>query len=742
MKRVKLHTRFLILLSSISLIPILLTAFPTYFRFQRTLEGDAIRLQSQLAARAAAELNSFIVSNIRVLETVGALYNPEFPVNYIEANQTVQNTLFRNDNFEDISIVDRDGKEIIRQHRIHVINRADLKDIHESEAFKTVREKGVYVGPLHIEAVKPLFTLGRRLTDARGDFFGAVFAEVDAQIMPKIMMNISEIAGENGLAYMVDRNGVIVAHPDLSLILLEKDISSTPIVKSLRSSLNDAPVSERYYNDKNEHILGSAYHIAFESFDLKLTEPFKTDWYIIIEQHYSSILVEADRSAVFAVILSILVMISVVIAAFFLSKKISSPIESLSNVALEFGRGNLDYRTPISSNDEIGDLAKSFNKMAETISNSIIRLREEEQIISAERDKLSIILSGITNAVIAVDLERNVVLFNIAAEKLTGLKSGDVLGKSLANVIKLSDEDKLLSVDDFCPSKDRGDNFEGIVYQNNNLKLINHNGSERFVNIISGMIKEKSSIKLGCIITFQDITEEMLLNQAQKDFVAIASHEMRTPLTIIRGSTEHLLNDADLKNNSGLKDKMEAILKNVKHLLDIVNDFFLVQDLEKREGVLKLEIVNIKEVLDNIVADFSGSASERKIYIKLDSSVAKAPSVLLDKELFRQICTNLIQNGLNYTREGGVTISLEKSDDNIKIYFKDTGAGISPEDQANIFTKFKAGKTFFESTGYGSGLSLYLSKLLAQSMNSDVKLEKSEPGVGSIFSLSLPFTQK
>src|SRR3989338_4964654 len=233
MKRMKLRTKFLLLFTAISLIPLILALVLTYTRFQKTLERDAIKLESQLAATASNKIKTFIISQVGILNTIATLYDQEFSASQSSSNKIIENILYRSENFTDISIVNTEGKEIIRQNRILVFSEKDLGDVSETGAFQTVKEKGLYVGPTYIKEGRPSFDLGRWIVDSRGNFSGAVFAQINAKIMPEVMANVSRIAGEGGRVFMVDEKGIVVAHSDLSYILGEKDFASLPVLKNI-----------------------------------------------------------------------------------------------------------------------------------------------------------------------------------------------------------------------------------------------------------------------------------------------------------------------------------------------------------------------------------------------------------------------------------------------------------------------------------------------------------------------------
>lgn len=735
MKRIKLRTKFVILLITISLAPLILTALLTFVRFQGVLEKDAVRLENQLISTAVVEIKSFVISQIQILDTVAMLYNPDFSSDSGASKRMVENMLYRSENFIDIAIVDKYGQEIERQNRILVITKKDLKNVTDTPAFKAVKQNGIYVGTLYIEGGKPYFDLGRWVIDSQGAFSGVVFAQVDAKTMPQVMTEISAIAGLGGRVYMVDTKGIVVAHPDLSYILGKKNLSLLPPIDNIISGNSDVETPKTYYNEKNEYVLGSARPIRIELTDIRLPGQYQINWFVVAELQRRAVFAEAYKLALFFILISLMVIVLAVVVAFFFARRVSIPVEALYTAALEFGKGNLDYRAKILTNDEMGDLAGSFNNMAGELTSSINRLREEEKVISAERNKLSIILSGITNAVIAVDLEKNIILFNKAAETLTGLKMDEVVGKSIKEIIKVFDKDKELLADEYCPIKKDG--FEGVVFQKNNLKLTSGKVQERYVNLMAGTIHEGLSVQLGCILTFQDITREFVLEKMKIEFVSIAAHQLRTPLTGIKWSLHHILSGEDGKLSASLKKVTSNAFNATNSMINLINDLLDVSRIEEGRFGVRLEKQSITPFLKRLNDIFKDDAKKKDISFNVE--IPATPVMLnIDSEKIEIVLNNLVDNAIKYSLAGGsVDVKIKSQDQQFIIAVKDTGIVISEHDFDRIFTKFFRSEEAKLYHTDGSGLGLYVSKNIIDQHGGKIWFDSKEKE-GTTFYISLP----
>lgn len=735
MKRLRLRAKFVLLLSIVSLAPLALTALLTFARFETTLEQDAAKFGHQLSATAVAEIKSFIISQVRILDTIATVYNPEFSTDFETVEKIIENILYRSGEFTDITIVDRNGREIVRQNRNLVITPNDLRDVGDTAAFKAVKEKSIYVGPMYIEGGKPLFNLGRWMVDSRGVFSGAVFAQIDAKIMPQVMRKISVIAGPGGRVYMVSEKGIVIAHPDLSYILREDDLSNLPPIANIVARSPDIATSKTYYNENGEYVLGSAHHVRIELLDLKLPEPLQINWFVITEQQVAAVFADAYWFRIFSVLIFLLVTASAVAVAVFFARRISAPVEALYIAALQFKKGNLAYRTGLNTNNEMGDLARSFDAMAGTLENSIKHLKEQEKIISAERNQLRIILSGITNAVIAVDLQRNIILFNKAAEALTGLDTRKVMGKPIQEAIRIFDDSGELPANEYCPVTQ--DYFEGIVFNKKNLKFTNSHGQEHYINIVSSTIREGMSIRLGCILMFQDTTREFVMEKIKSEFVSIAAHQLRTPLTGIKWSLQYLFSGETGKLNSGQKEMAGDALAATNRMVELINDLLDVSRIEEGRFGIRLQRQSISPVLERVVNTSQNTADKKGITLKVEAP-SKLPFLNIDMEKMEIALNNLVDNAIKYTLPGKtVELKATSADGELTITVKDEGIGIPRSEFDRVFTKFfRSNQAQLYHTS-GTGLGLYVSKNIIEQHGGKIWFY-SEENKGTTFYVSLP----
>lgn len=352
-------------------------------------------------------------------------------------------------------------------------------------------------------------------------------------------------------------------------------------------------------------------------------------------------------------------------------------------------------------------------------------VRDRTQELEYEKTKLSEIAQHMATGAILLNVQGKPTFVNLAAMEILEANPDD-------NVISiLSQRFSSVPVDQKIQASLLGDS--SIVPE---IELNNQVFAISFVSL-----RNESKI-FGTLIWIDDITSQKLLERAKDQFLAIASHEMRTPLAVIRGNAELLLEEPGIAKSSELREQAESIIKSAVRLLNIVNDFLDVQSFDQGRIALKVERVDIRAILRDTINDLLKLAADKGISLKLVTSEEDIPSLYLDPYRLQQIFINLIGNAIHYTNEGRIVVTLARDETTVHIVVQDTGIGISPEDQTRLFKKFETSNAFLRSREYGSGLGLYISNILAQSMGGVLKLDRSEVNAGSTFSLTLPLIPK
>lgn len=367
---------------------------------------------------------------------------------------------------------------------------------------------------------------------------------------------------------------------------------------------------------------------------------------------------------------------------------------------------------------------------------------ERTALIIAERNKLSVILSGITDTIIALDLNHNIISFNKAAEHLTGFPAKSIINANIGSVIKVFDKSQELPPAVYAPI--RNDDFEGILFNKKDLKIIagvtDNSVKETSVNFTAGTIRESQSLNLGCIITIHDVTDEKQLESMKLDFVSMAAHELRTPLTTVQGYLSVFINE----NSKNFTDEQNMFLQRMQkannQLMLLTENLLNVTRIEKGNMPLNLEPMDWVSVVQQATDALADKAKEKNIKLTLTASPVPIPQILVDKLRISEVLINLISNGILYTQSGGeVNVYMEVKNDEVATHVKDNGRGISKEAMPHLFTKFFRAVSKLEMT-QGTGLGLFIAKGIVDLHHGKIWVD-SEVGKGSEFSFSLPFSR-
>jgi signal transduction histidine kinase len=527
-----------------------------------------------------------------------------------------------------------------------------------------------------------------------------------------------------------------------------------------------AETDEGIKNIKENDILNTSLHYseANRKFDFVKEN---TGNLILNEIDYSRVLEQSIQKIhkliiILGGILFLIIIFSSVALSIFWARKLVSPLIEIILTAKAIAGGNLEthiHEKLLNRKDEIGDLTNAFNDMTIKLKDS--RAKLEAQIKEIEESKLAILnlmkdletekkkveqkvvertqelsnekarlfasINSLSFSFIIVDMNNNIILKNKAFTELFSIKDADQfsvkdISKSLGGFDIEAEASRCMQGQTVCEIKE-------IIF---NKKILR--GIVAPISVLSG--------KIGYVLLFEDITEAKVLERSRDEFFAVASHELRTPLTAIRGNTEIILDMyADKVTDKDVQEMLRDIQQGSLRLIHIVNDFLEVSRLEQGRIVLKKTSFDIIELINKTIKVIKPEADKKNLKIEGIVPIPDFPMIYTDEDKVEQILFNLIGNAIKFTKEGSVSVSIEKIGDFAKIKVIDTGLGISKQNESLLFRKFQpAGEqTLARDVSKSTGLGLYISSLLISKMGGTIGLEKSEVGKGSTFAFTLPF---
>ncbi|GEM_PF-2196013 len=728
-KRIPLRIKLIALFIAIALIPLIAVTLVTLERLNSTLREHALEQAQSIAQTASEEIKGFVISQFSVLKSIETVY----PV--LSARQRedlVAQVLFLSDAFQDLAILNSEGKEVIRKNRIEVVGASDLRNQSETSEFKAARDVGAYLGPLYIIGGKPFFALAVALRGGNGAFIGVAVAEVDARIMQDVVTRISAV-GQSGRAYIVNQRGIVVAHPDISAVLAGKDLSSLPPVASALSA-KPADSIQSYQNEEDQEVIGVGVPMNFDVETLGTPLHLATSWTIVTERRASVALQAVAQMVRLALIMLAIALLVSTTAAILFAAELTRPIESILKGLQQFGQNNLRYRVHIESNDETQDLADGFNRMAENLGRSVASLKEERETIAVERNKLGLVLSGINDAVISIDLNLLILTFNVAAEKLFGEKATEAIGKPITQVMTLKAKGKVVSPAEYC----RPAATKSAIYQTDTASVISAAGKSIAVAILVSPLQASPTTVIGHLITLHDRSQEEAVESVKREFVSIAAHQLRTPLTAIRWATDIFLNEHGKRVTAEQRDLIEKAHSSTERMVMLVNDLLSAARLEEGRPIEDRRPVDIVTLLKSVIKRVENESGRRKHTLTFTVTKELIPLLVLDSKSVDLALQNLVENAIRYTPNGGkIAIAVQKIADHLAITVSDTGVGIPLDQRDRVFSKFFRGKNVIPLETEGSGLGLFIAKGVVEKHGGTLTFV-SEEGKGSTFTITLP----
>ncbi|MEV2909030.1 ATP-binding protein [Paenibacillus larvae] len=409
-----------------------------------------------------------------------------------------------------------------------------------------------------------------------------------------------------------------------------------------------------------------------------------------------------------------------------IARGITRPIERITRVARQMANQQYAARVPEAGNDEVGELARTINRMAENLQIQMQHIRENEY-------RLQGVLENMVSGVMMVDQRGTITLVNRSAEDILGYSSHELLNKSYLDAGFQLEFTALLA-----------DAIETHTRVREELML--HFPQEQILEVHVSPIVQGDGQRKGVLVVLHDITAVRRLERIRSEFVANVSHELKTPVAAVKGFAETLMAGA-LEDKEMARSFLQIIYDESDRLNRLIGDILELSKIESKRIPLQFSPVDVESIVENSIQMMKAEAEKK--HITLESCVENELYIEADEDRLRQILINLLSNGISYTPEGGrVSIGVEfvpSPDDNpdnerMRIRISDTGIGIPEKDLPRIFERFyRVDKARSRSSG-GTGLGLSIVKHLTELHHGTISVE-SEAGKGTTFNIELPVIQ-
>jgi len=417
---------------------------------------------------------------------------------------------------------------------------------------------------------------------------------------------------------------------------------------------------------------------------------------------------------------SVWLLVPALLAAIYLAWRNTVAMEHLTDATEAIAQGDFERRVPEQHTPGVKRLADAVNLMART---SIRRV----SMLTADRNRLATIFAGMVEGVVDVDEKQNIIHINDAAALLLGLVRENSIGKPVWQEIR--NQKITLAIDDAIRNRT-------VIKARVDYPRV----SEQLVfDIYVASLSDDQGEPIGAVLVLHDVTELKHLERIRTDFVANASHELKTPITAIRGLAETMVGDPDVEKST-LMQYMERIHSQSLRLSNLVTDLMTISRLESDQGTSSFTRMNFNDLVRREVRA-AASAVEIKFHSLTLDPFPEPLEVYGDRQNLSQLCNNLIDNAIKYTPEGGqIKVRVRRDQADVVLEVADNGIGISPQYQERVFERFyRVDKARSQSLG-GTGLGLSIVRNIAERHYGSVGVT-SQLGKGTTFTFRMPLAE-
>lgn len=665
--------------------------------------------------------------------------------------------------FPEVFITNKYGANVAQTNKTSDYNQGDEYWWQQS------KEKGFWVSDVIFdESSKSVgLEIGIKINDENNNFLGIgkVFYNI-RDIINLVDQITNERKDSDLIKINIPRKTVIalLLTSDGKLIYSTKDGLGNFADKKeiIEPFLNNADSHKAYFlknENGTEKLFVHAHSLGYQNFE-------GTNLLIVITKNTSEAFSSLLNFYYIIIILSFCVLIVSIFIAYHIASSIIKPIKKLEKGIKIIENGDLDFNVKIKGNDETSILSQSFDRMVKNIKESRKEIEEkvqqqtteiiqqkidlenqqkatlniledvEKEKIKSQEEKIKYesLLTSIGDGVIATTAEGKVIFINEIALKMLSLGNQDFVGKTVDSLAVLKDESgkevplNNRPITKCLKSKER-------IIENKYYYVRKDNSQFAAAITVTPVILEKKLI--GIIEVFRDISKERSIDKAKTEFVSLASHQLRTPLSTINWYAEMLLAGDAGQLSTDQKKYLEEIYTGNQRMVALVNSLLNVSRLELGTFMVEPEKINLIDVLKTVILELQPLIKEKKLNLEL---IAKKDELdyFGDPKLLNIIFQNLISNAVKYTPvEGRVMVEAKKGDKDFIIKVLDNGYGIPQYQQNKIFEKLFRADNVRQKDVEGTGLGLYIVKAIVDYVGGKI-IFFSEENKGTTFEVLLP----
>ncbi|NLL32555.1 MAG: cell wall metabolism sensor histidine kinase WalK [Enterococcus cecorum] len=527
-----------------------------------------------------------------------------------------------------------------------------------------------------------------------------------------IQANIQRLLDNSSTSEMIEMRVV----DEKGIVLATTDVSGKSAIgkKNDYQELDDFTIKSMKVADKDtrSRVLINVHPIQSMTGDTVLGALYvKSD----IEDQYQQI----KNIAVIFVTASLLAVGISMVVAILIAHSITQPIGEMREQALRIARGDYSRKVTVHGKDELGQLALTFNQLAEQI-------EETQDAMESERNRLNSVLSHMSDGVVATDRRGKVITINDMALSLLGISKEAAVGQNILNLLDIEKDYTLRKI---------LESTEELLIERNESNY----GDNKIIRVEFSMIRRESGFISGLVAVMHDVTEQEQNERDRREFVSNVSHELRTPLTSMRSYIE-TLSEGAWQDQEMAPRFLKITLDETDRMIRMINDLLDLSRMDNGNLKLNIEMVNFNELVNFVLDRFDVIiANSEKKYRIVREFTQRPLFVEVDTDRMIQVIDNIMNNAIKYSPDGGkITVRLMETHNNVILSITDQGLGIPKKDISRIFERFyRVDKARARKQG-GTGLGLAISKEVVKALGGTIWATSVE-NYGSTFYISLPY---
>lgn len=375
------------------------------------------------------------------------------------------------------------------------------------------------------------------------------------------------------------------------------------------------------------------------------------------------------------------------------------------------------------SKEKIQSKSEDVQRSRKALMNILEDVQESKDRAEREKKRTEAIVEKLTDGLLLFNKEDKLILVNSQAEDYFDIKGRDVEGRSFKELETFPTIKPLMELLD----------RESKKVSKKELSL-----RQELVLEISTVSLEEEEGKAGVLVILHDITREKRVERMKTEFVSIAAHQLRTPLSAIKWTLKMLLSGDLGEVSSDQKELLDKTYQSNERMINLINDLLDVTRIEEGRYVYKPQYSQLEDVVSFVLKSLKGEFEKKGVELKYDKPEKKLPKVKIDVEKMKVAITNLVDNAIKYTPKGGkVTVRIKSGKKELEVSVRDTGVGIPEDQQDRIFSKFFRSANVMRMDTEGNGLGLFIVKNIIEAHKGKVWFESIE-GEGTAFYFALP----